>query len=27
MVEDISRYLRRHGVPRDYIHAEHFAFR
>lgn len=27
MVEDISRYLRRRGVPRDYIHAEHFAFR
>jgi predicted ferric reductase len=27
MVEDISRYLRRRGVPRDYIHAGHFTFR
>jgi predicted ferric reductase len=27
MVDDISRDLRRNGVPRDYIHAEHFSFR
>lgn len=27
MVGKLGRDLRRHGVPRDYIHAEHFAFR
>jgi len=27
MVEDLTRDLRRRGVPRDYVHAEHFAFR
>jgi predicted ferric reductase len=27
MVEALSRDLRRNGVPRDYIHAEHFSFR
>jgi predicted ferric reductase len=27
MVEDLSTGLRRHGIPRDNLHAEHFAFR
>ncbi len=27
MVDGLGRDLRRHGIPRDYIHAEHFAFR
>jgi predicted ferric reductase len=27
MVDKLGRDLRRHGIPRDYIHAEHFAFR
>jgi predicted ferric reductase len=27
MVEDLSTGLRRHGIPRDHLHAEHFAFR
>jgi predicted ferric reductase len=27
MVDALGRDLRRHGIPRDYIHAEHFAFR
>lgn len=27
MVSDITRDLRRRGVPRDYIHAEQFSFR
>ena len=27
MVEDLSISLRRHGIPRDHVHAEHFAFR
>jgi predicted ferric reductase len=27
MVDKLGRELRRHGIPRDYIHAEHFAFR
>lgn len=27
MVEDLSRDLHRIGVPRDYIHSEHFSFR
>jgi predicted ferric reductase len=27
MVAKLGRDLRRHGIPRDYIHAEHFAFR
>jgi predicted ferric reductase len=27
MVEDISSGLRKRGVPRDYVHAENFAFR
>jgi predicted ferric reductase len=27
MVEDLSIGLRRHGIPRDHVHAEHFAFR
>src|SRR6185437_12439194 len=27
MVEGLSAGLRRHGIPRDHLHAEHFAFR
>ncbi|AUG76879.1 Putative oxidoreductase [Kitasatospora sp. MMS16-BH015] len=27
MVEDLSRALHRQGVPRQHLHAEHFAFR
>lgn len=27
MVDGLGRDLRRHGIPRDYIHTEHFAFR
>lgn len=27
MVDGLGLDLRRHGIPRDYIHAEHFAFR
>ena len=27
MVEDLCIGLRRHGIPRDHLHAEHFAFR
>ncbi|MEU9449899.1 ferredoxin reductase family protein [Streptomyces sp. NPDC048277] len=27
MVEDLSRHLRRRGIPRAHVHAEHFAFR
>jgi predicted ferric reductase len=27
MVEDLGSGLRRHGIPRDHLHAEHFAFR
>lgn len=27
MVDSLSPELRRHGIPRDYIHAEHFEFR
>jgi predicted ferric reductase len=27
MVEDLARDLHRRGVPRDYIHSEHFSFR
>lgn len=27
MVRDLSRDLRRRGTPREYLHAEHFAFR
>jgi predicted ferric reductase len=27
MVGGLTRHLRRHGIPRDYIHAEHFVFR
>jgi predicted ferric reductase len=27
MLEDLSRALHRHGIPREHVHAEHFTFR
>ena len=27
LVEDLTTGLRRHGIPWDHLHAEHFAFR
>jgi ferredoxin-NADP reductase len=27
MVAELGAGLRRNGIPRDYVHAEHFEFR